>query len=114
MLMRALIVYTDIAKAFDDVCHCKFISKLSCYGNKRFNYWAGLNAFFLTRQHFGPLLFVVYINDLVNAVSLCSPSSLYLYVDGAIIFKMSLLMQRMIFLLIHAILIWSQPVLWKI
>ena len=100
------IIYTDIAKTFDSVCHNKLITVLSAYGFRgKILTW--IKSFLSNRLQYvsinnqcstpllvisgvpqgsilGPLLFVVYINDIVDITPLSnSHNGLYLYADDA-------------------------------
>ena len=101
------VIYTDFEKAFDKVPHRRLINKLKSYKiNKNIIDW--IEAFLTTRKQrvkingvfsqwqkvisgvpqgtiLGPLLFIIYINDLINNCS--KGSKLYLYADDAKIFK---------------------------
>ena len=105
------IVYTDIAKGFDSVSHSTLISVLNSFGvSGKLLKW--INAFLCNRNQkvcvnnsfsstlevycgvpqgsvLGPLLFVVYIDDLVNAASLTSTTAngIYLFADDAKLFS---------------------------
>ena len=100
------IIYTDFEKAFDKVCHSKLISKLNSYGiNSSVINW--INDYLNHREFnvivngtlsnsfeassgipqgsvLGPLLFVVFINDLPMA---CNDNYLYLFADDAKLFR---------------------------
>ena len=99
-------VYTDFSKAFDTVSHEKLLFKLSKYGcaGEAFKW---IKSFLSSRTQFvcienehsrtckvisgvpqgtvlGPLLFLIFINDLVDVILHCSVA---LYADDAKIFK---------------------------
>lgn len=100
------VVYTDFEKAFDRVPHKRLISKLESYGvNKDIIAW--IAAFLYKRKQrvringvysswtevisgvpqgsvLGPLLFVIYVNDLIHS---CANSEVFLYADDSKIFK---------------------------
>jgi ribonuclease P/MRP protein subunit RPP40 len=101
------VIYTDLEKAFDKVPHKFLLKKLSAYNiDKDLVKW--IKSFLLQRMqrvvingHFsdwvkvvsgipqgsvlGPLLFIIYINDLAFACD--SGSHIYLYADDAKIFN---------------------------
>jgi len=99
------VIYLDIAKAFDSVSHTKLIQKMTVYGfNVKIISW--VRNYLLNRSQFvqvedavsencpvssgvvqgsliGPVLFLIYINDIVNYVK---TASLKLYADDAKIY----------------------------
>ena len=101
------VIYTDLEKAFDKVPHKRLISKLHSYGiNSDVIHW--IEAFLANRKQrvkinnstsdwasvysgipqgsiLGPLLFIIYINDLIDSCN--NGSELYLYADDAKLFK---------------------------
>ena len=102
------IIYTDIAKAFDSVSHKKLLSVLQSYGvnGNAFNW---IQAFLDQRKQqvrvqdsfscfkpvssgvpqgsvIGPLLFIIYINDLIQAATATENDSncaMFLFADDA-------------------------------
>jgi ribonuclease P/MRP protein subunit RPP40 len=107
-------IYTDFEKAFDKVPHKRLLSKLKSYGvhddtmkwikgflchrkhrvriNGKFSSWEAVLSGIPQESVLGPLLFVIFINDLP---SICEGScgdcdgkcELYLFADDAKIFK---------------------------
>jgi len=101
------VIYTDLEKAFDKIPHKRLISKLSNYGlNKELIEW--ITAFLINRKQrvrintvfsdwadvdsgipqgslLGPVLFIIYISDLIEYCD-CG-YDLYLYADDAKVFK---------------------------
>ena len=102
------IIYTDIAKGFDSVSHEKLLSVLQSYGvnGNAFNW---IQAFLDQRKQqvrvqdsfscfkpvssgvpqgsvIGPLLFIIYINDLIQAATTTENDSncaMFLFADDA-------------------------------
>ena len=100
-------VYTDFEKAFDKVPHKRLISKLNAYGldnkiiiwienflqnrkqrvniNGSYSNWHSVLSGIPQGSILGPLLFIVYINDLPKV---CEPfCEMFLFADDAKIFK---------------------------
>lgn len=98
-------VFVDLRKAFDTIDHSILLRKLWSYGvrNKGQEWFKsyltsrtqrtmvnGIYSDFLTITHgvpqgsvLGPVLFILYINDIINVIS---EPSIYLYADDTVIF----------------------------
>ncbi len=100
------VVYLDLAKAFDKVPHKELLFKLWMLGITG-NLWKWFQNYLVNRSHFvqfnasrsdalpvlsgvpqgsilGPLLFIIYINDMPNEISL---SSIYVFADDTKLIK---------------------------
>jgi len=93
------IAYIDYAKAFDVVCHSKLLSKLSAYGisgdliewincflggrtqctrvNQSYSSYTSIVSGVIQGSVLGPLLFLLYINDVTDIFSSTCTSKLY-------------------------------------
>ena len=98
--MMADVIYLDLCKAFDSVPHVKPLSKLRSYGitgilwrwleayfrnqiqyvriNNTLSHSVSVTSGFLQGSILGPLLFVLYINNLPDCLSLTLP---FIYAD---------------------------------
>ena len=108
------IVYTDIAKAFDSVSHCKLLSVLVSYGiqchvlswiksfltdcsrsvciRNTSSKFLPLLSGVLLDSILGPLLFVVYIDELFRSIESHPTCHLLLYADDAKVFSTLILL----------------------
>jgi hypothetical protein len=101
------VIYTDFEKAFDRVPHKRLISKLYSYNinadiinwikaylynrkqcvkiNNCFSIWSTILSGIPQGSILGPLLFIIYINELPNICD--SGSNLFMYADDAKLYK---------------------------
>ena len=130
------VIYSDFEKAFDKIPHKRLISKLISYGfnttlinwiqdflksrkfrvrvNSSFSLWDAVTSGIPQGSVLGPLLFIIFINDLVEC---CEPfCEIYLFADDAKLFRHivspndNCLLQKGIDALLH----WSQQWLLKL
>jgi len=101
------VMYSDFEKAFDKIPHKRLISKLISYGfnstlinwiqdflqsrkfrvrvNSSFSLWDAVTSGIPQGSVLGPLLFIIYINDLVECCE--SNCEIYLFADDAKLFR---------------------------
>jgi hypothetical protein len=101
------VIYTDFEKAFNKVPHERLISKLISYGinmdvihwikaflndrrqrikvNGKFSKWQKVYSGIPQGSILGPILFIIFINDIVHSCT--NTSELYLYADDAKLFR---------------------------
>ena len=101
------VIYTDLEKAFDKIPHKRLIHKLHSYGlhadiikwiesfltyrkqrvriKDAFSEWAAVISGIPQGSILGPVLFIIYINDLVDYCN--SGSEMFLFADDAKIFS---------------------------
>lgn len=101
------VIYTDLEKAFDKVCHKLLIHKLKSYNlnsqvvewitsflsnrkqrirlNNSFSDWKQVISGIPQGSILGPLLFIIYVNDIQETCIL--GSELYLYADDSKLFR---------------------------
>jgi Reverse transcriptase (RNA-dependent DNA polymerase)/Endonuclease-reverse transcriptase len=104
---RIDVVYTDFEKAFDKVPHTRLLNKIASYGidsnivdwikaflcnriqrvklNGKFSNWKSVLSGIPQGSILGPLLFIIFINDLPEYCE--NKTDIYLFADDAKIFK---------------------------
>ena len=80
-----MVVFIDLAKAFDTVDHNILLNKLKNYGGRGI-YLKLLKSYLEGRQQYGPLLFLVYIDDMKYCSNILH---LVLFADDTNFFLMS-------------------------